>query len=326
MSANIFEDRFVSVRTLAWHNLGKVIQEDVDLIQALEIAGLDYNIVTENLMTESGLVLPNKVAMVREKTTTSPDTVLGVVSDHYQVIQNRELAEIFNPLTDYWKVETAGALGEGETVFFVLDAGEVELNGDNIHQYFLIADRKDGKEATSLVYTPVRVVCQNTLNTGMAQAKLTFRIRHSRDNKTYLSKIAGLHVKMLESIRLTNQLFEKFQVTRFSLPMMREMVKKLYPEVKREKTVTSDIIDVTTDFEKISQNALESQLVTVELFKKFNDEFPQFAESSWGAYNAVTEWESHRTGKFNGGQYSSALWGTRGRTMQEAFKILSAKK
>jgi len=187
-SADGTRDLFASYREPAWHRLGNVFEEPVTEYQEMLVAaGLsDWNVRKEALITESGLVVPSNFATVRtEMSDQGVATVpMGVVGDRYEPVQNEDAFSVLQSLADGATWETAGAIGNGALVFgslafereTVLDPNGVS---DVVKHYALCVNGHDGKTPFTFRSTPVRVVCQNTLNVAMGQCSNVVKVRHT---------------------------------------------------------------------------------------------------------------------------------------------------
>jgi len=166
MTANLFGERYVG-RAPAWHQLGKVLPDGIqDTTAGFIMAGLNYEILTVPIVAQvptggrpKSVEVHNRFALVREPTPDDDQyRPLGVVSGSYDVIQNMELATLLDGLglTREWSVETAGALGEGDTIFVCYKNGESEVLGiesEHLDHYFLVTDKRDGKTSLKLAFT-----------------------------------------------------------------------------------------------------------------------------------------------------------------------------
>lgn len=187
---------FFSVKEKAWHSLGTIIEGYPTSAQAIKLAGLNYKVEKRPLYTldntnfdlfnamaegiESELSVPNYFANVR----TDTEEVLGVVGKDYQIVQNSDAFSFFDSIvgeSDGIKYETAGALGKGERIFITAKLPEYIKVGrdDLIEQYLFLTTSHDGFGSVSAAFTPVRVVCQNTLNAALRSQQNTIRIRHT---------------------------------------------------------------------------------------------------------------------------------------------------
>jgi len=187
---------FFSVKEKAWHSLGTIIEDYPTSAEALQFAGLDYTVEKRPLFTldnvnfdllnaladgiEPTVPVPNYYANVR----TDTEEVLGVVGKDYQIVQNVEAFSFFDSIVgndNGIKYETAGALGKGERIFITAKLPEYIRVGkeDLIEQYIFLTTSHDGFGSITAAFTPVRVVCRNTLNAAMRHKQNTFKIRHT---------------------------------------------------------------------------------------------------------------------------------------------------
>jgi len=180
-------DLFASFREPAWHRLGTVFQSVVTSSQKmLDLAGLSgWNVHEADLdvPTSPGaeFVTPQKAIVA---TIGGSDRVLGVTGERYTIVQNEEAFAFLQSLHDGARWETAGAIKDGRVVFgsmafsrdFVLDPSGV---ADKVESYLLVYTSHDGSTGLAGGVTPVRVVCQNTLNAAIPGVKQRFNLRHT---------------------------------------------------------------------------------------------------------------------------------------------------
>ncbi|GAB3646963.1 hypothetical protein GCM10028791_08080 [Echinicola sediminis] len=151
---------FFSVKLPAWHKLGKVVEDYPTSKEAIQFAGLDYEVVKAPLFTkweglsvsENGLdkssteiPIPHQFATMR----TDTQKVFGVVGKDYGIVQNRDAFSFFDAIIKEGKgvkYETAGALGDGERVFITAKLPDGILVGkeDLIEQYLFLTTSHDG--------------------------------------------------------------------------------------------------------------------------------------------------------------------------------------
>src|SRR5277367_1882484 len=174
---------FMSVKEKAWHGLGQIVDRYPTSSEAIQFAGLDYIVEkrplftydTENQMAdpETDIIIPeisvpNYFATVRADT----DQVLGVVGNDYEVVQNRDAFTFFDAIVgggDGILYETAGALGNGERIFITAKLpGYIRVgNDDLIEKYLFLTTSHDGFGSITAAFTPIRVVCNNTLHAAL---------------------------------------------------------------------------------------------------------------------------------------------------------------
>ena len=179
MAANV-ETMFYT-RTKPWHGLGTMVEEAPTSREALEAAGLNWQVIQKNLVTDSGIVVPGFKANLRE----NDQQVLGVVSDRYKVVQNEEAFAFTDALLgEGVTYETAGSLQNGRRTWILakLPARYI-ISGDEVTPYLVFMNSHDGSGSIKAAMTPIRVVCQNTLNLALSTAKRSWSTNHTGDIK-----------------------------------------------------------------------------------------------------------------------------------------------
>lgn len=177
MSANV-ENMFY-VRKAPWHGLGTRVNEAPASKEALRIAGLDWRVLQEPIFTGTDERVEGYKANIRD----SDRKVLGVVTDRYKVIQNEEAFAFTDELLgEGVRYETAGSLQGGKKVWLLAHMPhEYIITGERISPYLLFSNTHDGSGAIRVALTPIRVVCQNTLNLALSTAKRSWSMIHTGD-------------------------------------------------------------------------------------------------------------------------------------------------
>jgi phage/plasmid-like protein (TIGR03299 family) len=183
----------MSVREVPWHGLGKVLdKEPANIDEAIVAAGLEWEVaqepiyipgapvLNENGVEQSYVEVPAALANVRQDTRD----VLGVVTKHYKVIQNREAFDFLDSLIGSdMHFETAGSIFGGKRVWVLARIPEwIEVGGDDVSQYVFITNSHDGKAAVIAAVTPIRIVCNNTLTWALNTVKRSVTIRHKGED------------------------------------------------------------------------------------------------------------------------------------------------
>lgn len=329
MSANIFGEKFYARGEPGWHHLGTVFPADrrISLVEAAKESGVafDTKLVPVYAMVDGNLVdIPDRRAVVREPLDSEIGwTPLDVVGKNYKLVTNLQICETFDELSYIYPVETIGALGDGERFFAALDAGMVDIKGDPVHQFFSLYDAKNGRDATKIFYTPIRLQCENTLRLGLQVATLTLNVAHTMGNVKKLEKIAALALDMQQRITRVNELFTDMASTSLSLQDFKKALAMVYKDPKPIEDET--VIDVTEEFFRMKETMQDHREAAELLYAQFNDEHPSLANTTWGAWNAIVELEDWKEGRGQG-QFSSALFGERALVKQTAFSVLSGLK
>ena len=179
MAANV-ESMFYT-REKPWHGLGVEVKAAPTSADALRLSGLDWTVKQEAIFTDNGKEIAGYKANVR----STDRRVLGVVTDRYKVVQNTEAFAFTDALLGNGvRYETAGSLQEGRRVWLLARLPrEYIISGERISPYLVFSNTHDGSGAVKVAVTPVRVVCNNTLNLALSTAKRSWSMVHTGDIK-----------------------------------------------------------------------------------------------------------------------------------------------
>ena len=175
MPANV--ETMFYVREKPWHGLGTEVQEAPASIDALVLAGLDWEVVQKEVYTGDGSLIPGYKANIR----STDSAALGIVSDRYRVVQNSDAFRFTDDLLgEGVTYETAGALQGGRKVWMLARMPRrYIISGDEIAPYLVVMNSHDGSSGIKVAMTPIRVVCANTLNLALNSAKRVWTTKHT---------------------------------------------------------------------------------------------------------------------------------------------------
>lgn len=366
MSANLFGERFIERqgegRQRAWHHLGLTFDatEQVTAADAVRRADLNYRVGKFPLMAdltprdpETGkplerngktaqeklVPMPGHFALVREAWGEDREPrFFGEVGSGYTVLQNLDLAKMVDKIATGYTVETAGALGYGETFFLALSAGRWDIRGDEIEDYLVVSDRKDGAGGVTFLNTPVRVVCQNTLSLAMSDNTAKVSLTHSAAVKAEASELLAIFNRMTAVRERQREALTGLTEIKLTADDAKAMIEAIYPEPEKPSKVrlaqAAGAEDVAPNLMK-GLAAWESQVEQVQVFrakvedlkKVFDAEFPRFAGTGYALYNAITEHEDHyRRGRNVFTRAESAVFGDRALLKSRAFDLIAGLK
>ena len=273
---------FASLREPAWHGLGTVLDHEVTTSEMLEVAHLaGWDVRLEDIVLP-GRAHRNYFATVRTNPFDGEADVLGIVGERYQVLQNEELFAFGDAMLDGGRWETAGSIKNGTVVFGSL-ALERDMSiggGDKVNSYLLVHTSHDGSLAIQASVTPVRVVCQNTLNMAVGhngrKAKQSFRIRHTQ---TVQGKVQAAR----EALGLATQYLDAFEVEAqdmiaqaITTDTFFDIIKAAYPQPE------ADVKGSLTKW----QNKVDTLF---DIYRSDTVMGAGIADTAWGAYNTLTE-------------------------------------
>lgn len=184
MAANV-ENMFFVGRETPWHGLGTSIETAPTSKDAIIYAGLDWKVIQSDVYTDNGTLIPGFKANIRD----IDRQVLGMVTNRYQIVQNIEAFEFTDALLgEGVKYETAGSLASGKRIWMLAKMENRIITGENVAPYLVFTNSHDGKGAINVAITPIRVVCQNTLNLALRQAERKWSCVHVGDIKGKLEE------------------------------------------------------------------------------------------------------------------------------------------
>lgn len=184
MSANV-ETMFFIGRNVPWHGLGTSVPDAPSSADALIAGGLNWKVDKEPIFKENGVPIPGYFANVRD----SDKSVLGVVSSRYTIVQNDEAFRFTDNLLDSGvKYETCGALKGGRVVWLLARMPEEKILDDEFVPYICFTNTHDGTGSVRVCLTPTRVVCMNTLNLALDNAKRSWATVHRGDISSRLAE------------------------------------------------------------------------------------------------------------------------------------------
>ena len=282
MSANI--DTMVYVGKMPWHGLGTFLEEvPTDPQQIVAAAQLDWTVAAARMYTELHDSVKNYKAIYREDN----NEVLGVANianPHFA--QNTDMFNAFGDiLNKEVAFETAASLGIGEKVFGCFKINDsYKIFDDQIDHYLVVVNdhlKPDGK--ITIINTPVRVVCQNTLTEALSTAVLKYRIKCSQD----LNLNATLANHMISAYADTQQILTAQAEAMYKQKVSREQIDKfldeLFPLIQA---------DESSEHQKANERVLmlREQFITQCVNA---DNLQNFKGTQYQLFNAVTDWDLH---------------------------------
>lgn len=282
---------------LPWHGLGTALEEAdlYDWRTASVKAGLNWEAELVPLVTaDTGAKVEHRA--VRRK---NDGRVLGVVGPRYTVLQNQDAFQWFEPFlhTKEAALHTAGSLRNGSRIWVLAELNRDPLviaQDDEVDKYLLLSHSHDGSLAVRVGFTPVRVVCANTLAMAHgADASKLIRVKHTKDVHQNLASIR-------EVINLANAEFEA------TAEQYRLLARKSINQADLQRYVQK-VLKVQDDKDTGTRmkNIME-EIVSLAEAGRGND-LPAVRGTFWTAYNGVTEWLTYSRGRSQENRLNS-LW------------------
>ena len=275
-----------------WHGLGKEVPADLTPAQMLKAAGLDWTVekIQAYVTIDGKRVAIDKQALVRSR----DNKILDIVSDEWNPVQNQEAFDFFNDfvMAGDMQMNTAGALRGGQIVWGlarVNESFEVTKN-DVIHSNLLFSNFHRFGFATDVRFTPIRVVCDNTLTMALnskveRMVKITHRTAFDPEN-----------VKVM--LGVAKDKFGKYK------DMAQFLASKMYNEDSMSEYFTRVFPKSGTKSKAPSRNATLAMNVV-----EMQPGFEYSPGSFWSLFNTVTYMTDHLMGRSADTRLTSSWYG-----------------
>lgn len=274
---NIYVDR-----TTTWHAIGKDVKECKDMEQVLRSSGLDYTVEKMRVYfdptssMQATTPVPNRFVTVR----TSDGHPYDVVSDKFEIIQNRDAFDFVNFMGDDLQFEKAGETENG-MVYIIGKLPEVSILGDAFTPHVIFRNGFNGKTKITAAISPLRMVCQNQFNFAFKNAANAITIRHVRNAEAKLEEAKETLRMTADYMAQLNIMAERFATMKISADRMERVVKYLFP------------IPEDTNINPFKRKNLEDQRAAF-LAAHSQDDNGNFRGTAWGLVNAYTDFITHK--------------------------------
>lgn len=236
------------VRETPWHGQGIRVEDAPTSEEAIRLAGLDWTVDQQKIYLADGTEVKGNYANVR----SSDNKPLGIVGDRYKIVQNTDAFAFTDALLgEGVRYETAGSLKDGRVIWLLARMPEqIEILGDKVDPYMVFTNTHDGSGAVRVCMTPVRVVCNNTLNAAMRGAKRVWSARHTGSVTNKLDDAR-------ETLQFANQYLQETKNTFEELHKVKLNDFTLYRMVDNIIPITGDM----TDRQKTNQQSIRDDIL-----------------------------------------------------------------
>ena len=290
MAHDLMNDTMMYVGELPWHRLGTQVQPGITSEEALVAAGLDWEVhKNETTLNRLGGDIKVKTGhyctwRLNEDGTTH---ILGNVGNRYEILQNKDAFRPFDEaLKEFgYDYETAGAIQEGRRIWVLAKNGKATVGNDEVDKYMLLVNSHDGSTPVIIKPTPIRVVCNNTMNIALRKSD-SISIRHTTNMANKMDEVVGA-LKNAEgefdkAFEHMNKMVElkKFDIVKY--------FESIAPKLKNRR---GEHVELTMGGRKRPDN---NQKVFDSLMWNYENGMGNDGCSLWDAYNAVTEYVDHQ--------------------------------
>lgn len=276
-----------------WHGLGTELPNLATSQEAIEAAGLGWQVIQQPVLTEAYEFINSDDQLVKvasqecdtKRINIRQDngTPLGVVGTQYQILQNVKAFEFMDAITQDKggpKYETAGSLWGGRKIWMLARVpGVFEVRKDDVvHPYILLSNSHDGSSAVRIQETPIRVVCQNTLNMaiwGTGKNDRKAHVRHSGDIALKVQRVQDMLGIVRHNFEATFGIYQDLAKKELTEEKITSVLAKLFPDTKSDR------------------GRLQRERVRELTAKGLGNG----KGTAWDLYNGITELEDHSVPK-----------------------------
>jgi phage/plasmid-like protein (TIGR03299 family) len=280
----------------AWHGLGTVLDNPPSTAQAIIDAGLDWQVKEQPLYTQSNFGL-SPVSTHKSLVRSTDHQLLGVVSNKYKPLQNHDAFNWFDFLLHDGDVslESAGSLKDGKRVWVLAKINQSPVDiiqDDPVEPYLLLSNSHDGSSAVWIQFTPIRVVCQNTLSYALSNRNKdqalgrAFRIRHQGNIESKLNQAKS------------------------ALDFARQRFAIATDEYKAMASCDLNQADLDLYLSLVlDTDTPQSTRAYPQIVANFEQGRGNHGATLWDAYNGITEWLDYQRGTSDSNRLDSSWFG-----------------
>lgn len=272
--------------------------------EVLTKSGLNWGVREETITTQSGIIVPNKKALIREDN----NAVLSVANESYCPYQNEQLVELLDKVSQQvgLPIHKGGSFGDGEKVFIQLKSGDLKLGTDRIEGFITGINSFDG--STSLAFGPsnITISCMNTFYAAFRN--ITTKVRHTKNMVLRIDEICKGLEKVLDEEKGLFEDITKLSETRMT-ERNQDWVTRLLFDIERQVELT-DLESISTQ----KQNRLS------RFYVDLNGELKEKGDNLWGLFSGVTKYTTHSYSKSDSTE--TKMFGMNGERERQIFKGL----
>lgn len=305
-----------------WHGLGRQLSKPATAKEAIVAANLDWEVMKVPLYAESGngrICLEDRFGIVRKDLPPGQDCkVLGIVGSQYTPLQNVEAFTFFDPIVGEAAAiyHTAGVLGGGERIWILAKLPDhIRVVGDDIvDKYLLLSNSHDGTSSVQVKFTPIRVVCENTLTMALSEGR-TVRVAHTRHLHYRLRRAERLLGIVHARFNDIEEAFTAMAKVQMGNGRLREYLKLVYSDPKDPED------------EKARKRVHVSRARAEYFFANGKGNGQDRVKGTlWAAYNGIAELVDHQQTQQDDERRLDSIWFGNGyMTKARAFSIAQEK-
>ena len=259
---------------------------------------------------------------------------LGVVKSKYTPVQNKEAFTFFDSAIgkNSARWQTAGFFGNGEKIFVSAKLPDnILVNGDPVENYLVFTNSHDGTSGVKILFTPIRIICQNTLNAAIRGASNYVTFRHTSNVHSKINiaqEILGItKVKIQE----TNEYYNFLNTIKVTDDQVVDYICKQVL-TDEESFRLKDTGHHNKELIYRSYGAMQDAKISTRKMNVINDIWDYYqggigqkeiAGTAWGAFNAISGYYSNIDNSEGTKRMDSLLYGDKSRKLESAVNNAS---
>lgn len=270
------------VRTASWSNIGKDVSQCRDLNHVLTASGLDYEVTKKPVFAQVGgdnpafNPIPNRFVTVRN----NDGHMYDVVSDKFQVVQNRDAFDFVNYMGEDLTFEKAGETSNG-MVYVIGKLPEVDILGDTFTPHVIFRNGFSGKVKITAAICPLRVVCQNQFNFAFKNTQNAVTIRHVGNAEAKLQEAREVLKLSADYMSEIDAMANQYVGVKITPDQLEKVVNQMFPMTN---------IESMNSFKRHQLEEARAAFINAHNA----DDNGNFRGTAWGLINAYTDYITHK--------------------------------
>jgi phage/plasmid-like protein (TIGR03299 family) len=267
---------------------------------------LDWDVRTESISTESGIIIPNSVALVRDDTNVP----LSVVSTSYHPYQNSQLMELLERVSDKTgvKIHKTGYFGDGQKVYIQLKTNDLDMpKNDKVLGFITGINSFDGSTSLAFGNSTITISCENTFFAALRELKA--KIRHTKNMLIKVDEVAASIDKAIDEEQKMFRRIKRLGEVRMSDKVKDLVIKALFD------------LDSTLDLRQEDSVSTVTRNKITRFDMDLQTEVADKGDNLWGLFSGVTRYTTHSLVK--GDSNEAKLFGVYGNRERIVFDTLA---
>ena len=303
MAANV--ENMFSVREIPWHKQGIILEDYPSYEAAIKAAGLQWDVEKAQAvqMLADGTI--RKLEGDFEIRRATDGQHYGFVKETYVPFQNQELFDLSKEMIGLGAmIESAGSLDKGRVIWMCAKTEGTVFAEELIDDYYILTNTHGGGGAIRAAISPIRVVCQNTLNAALHGAKRSWSYRHTTNVKSHVDEAVQTLKNGKAYMEVLGEEIGTMKLAKISEAKAKEVLDQIVIQETGTKLAKIELLKKTTpldrserikNLEKIAN--LQKDIIDVQddLYARYFDapDLQEMGHNQFRLWNAISDYATH---------------------------------